>query len=151
MPIFQEPVQVPQGNVNTSLAQESIGTDGCATCVGVIVVDNRNFKTCGHFDCGIPDNGDMNAVRIAAARILAIRFPTDANTVRVGYCTTSNGNSTTAIIAAITNRYPAPKIVLASRARAGIRARLNGNLRLLQWNDGFAKQPVIDNHLAEIR
>jgi hypothetical protein len=155
---FPLTVNVPEGNLYQARPKESIGTDGCTFCVGVIAVDKDNFKTCAHFDCAIKETGDINSVENQASGILRELFPTKETTVRVGYCTTSkHAKTTNAIINAIELHYGKEKMVYFKNNRDfryrhnGIMSDEKGELRWLEGTDQITTSPGIHNGLAEIK
>ncbi len=100
MPDISVTINVPQGSIYKASERESIGTDGCGPCVGIIVVEggDKPIKTCGHIDEGIErlkprsDKKVLEQIRSQTKAqtlgILKLHFPAKPNVLRVGCCRT---------------------------------------------------------------
>lgn len=120
---------VPQGRCATVGHDESIGTTGIATCVGLIVVDDQNCKTCAHFDVGKESLGNDVIIGDHTTAILEKSFPSVEKTTRAGYATTSVEPSTISVVKAIKKRYGI-KIEEGSHENLTITATKSGKIRL---------------------
>jgi len=147
---YKTTYNVAQGSVITAQKNESIGTDGCGPCVGLIVVTkNTLIKTCGHFEVGEKANNHLDKSMKAAEKILEDHFPKKNETLGVGYVTTSSEPSTKGIIQAITLHYPG-LVILSSDNKTGIVVSKQGGIKVLNFNDNITTKTGDANKLASI-
>ena len=149
---FPVAVNVPQNSVYTVDAAQSIGTSGCATCVGLIVVNQNGIKTCAHFDCTVVNSMAQAATAQQAVNaVLLAHFPAVGAVQAIGICSLvgSTEASTLAILQGIAAVYGAP-LLQQVIACDGVVATRAGVIRMLQFNDQIPTLPSPANNLASI-
>jgi hypothetical protein len=140
---------VREGSLESVPSGKNIGTDGCATCVGIIVIDSDGTQWCAHIDNALDTRSKL--VETKAAAIL-LKLPEKAKASKVGYCTTSNDVDAAAIIRQIVDRY-GDKVTSPDKKKlsSGI-ATKGGEIFLLAFKDSVNPlEPGPCNHMAEIK
>lgn len=89
---------VEQGSLNTATKAESIGTDGCTMCVGLVAIMKDGTKFCAHFDCASLGNTPAQIAAIQAATLAALRGAIPEVPSGMSACTTANLNKSTGAI-----------------------------------------------------
>ncbi|MBR7628942.1 hypothetical protein KAT72_07815 [Aeromonas popoffii] len=130
MPDVNVDVLVSQGSLNTATIGQSIGTDGCTMCVGIVAVMNDGTRYCAHFDCA-SQGTPAQLPQITAFTFNVLNNNIAGVPVAMGACTTANPNmSTGAILAGIeqffatTTRYQTNGIYVDA---AGVIKTVTGN------------------------
>lgn len=150
MPNVNVNILVPQGALYTATTGQSIGTDGCATCVGVIFSLQDGSRVCAHFDSAIPGTNSVQTDEIInqTRGIIEANIPGVVTNVRA--CTTAPlTQSTGAIWATILSLY----------VDATINTNVNGIYSPIGGGDNYVagsnqvlgiNGPAADNGLASI-
>jgi hypothetical protein len=143
-------INVPQGSIYKVDHNQSIATEGCTFCVGLVTIDVGHSKNCAHFDCEIKETGDMGIVKSKTKEILEKHFPKKEDVNIVAYCTSNKGKTTLAIIEGIKEVYE--NIAIQHCETDGINAHENGQIvNCITANDAIETQPSSDNGLATIK
>jgi hypothetical protein len=140
------------GMVFTGFSNDSIGTQGCGPCVGLLVVYRNTMKICAHFECDQAPNSPAAIAYIEnVTRAILLRQRTNINNITSIACCTGNprDRSAAAIINAIDVYFFNDPVAIFTAD--GLYWNNNTNqIRPLAFNDVLVPGPAVLNGIASI-
>jgi len=147
MPNVNVDLLVVQGSLNSATAAQSIGTDGCTLCIGIVAILADGSKICAHFDCASPGNTAAQRTAIQAATLQILQTAMPAAPTSMGACTTANLNHSTGAIAAGIQQFFAATAIHDTN---GIYALANGTIGTVTGSNQVTGTNATANTTASI-